>query len=260
MECKNCTIPLNENDNYCNDCGAKVIRNRLTLRNLWADWVETFLNVDNTLLKTFLHLFTQPQVVIEGYISGVRKRYMNPVSYMAIALTLTGIMVFFMKRTFPEGIDFNQFGQQVYTAAASKKLTDFMFTFYSLISLFFLPIMGGSAFLVFNQKKYVFTEYIICFIYVQAQYSLFVFPLIILVLFIAPESYMQFSFFTFFLMIGYALYVMKRISNLKMGAFVFRSFVFLLLFSFGYFIFGILQALLMFLTGVLTLQDMVPKA
>jgi hypothetical protein len=259
MACKNCLKPLDKEHNYCASCGAKVIHNRLTFQNLWSDWVETFLNVDNTLLKTFLHLFTQPEVVIEGYIAGVRKRYMNPVSYMAIALTLTGIMVFFMKRTFPDGIDFNQFGQQVYTAAASKKLTDLIFTFYSLISLFFLPILAGSALLVFSQKKYLFTEYIICFIYVQAQFSLFTFPVIILILFVAPERYMNFSFFSLLLMIGYALYVMKRISNLKIGAFLFRSFVFLLLFGFAYLLFGILQAILVFLTGVLSIEDFIIK-
>ncbi len=259
MECKNCTISLNENDNYCNNCGAKVIRNRLTLRNLWADWVETFLNVDNTLLKTFLHLFTQPQVVIEGYIGGVRKKYMNPVSYIAISLTLSGILIFFMKKTFPEGIDFNQFGAQVYTAETSKKLTDFIFTFYSLISLLFIPVFAVAAYLSFNKKKFVFTEHIISFIYIQAQYSLFTFPFTLLILFLAPERYMQFSFFFILMMLLYALYVMKRVSGLKKGDFILNSIIFIMLFSIGYFAISILQAILLFLTGILSIQDFIPK-
>lgn len=260
MECKNCNLSLHENDNYCNDCGAKVIRNRLTFKNLWEEFIEKFLNVDNTFLKTFTHLLTKPEVVIVGFIDGVRRKYMNPVNYIAIALTLTGILIFFMKKTFPEGIDFNQFGAQVYTAETSKKLTDFIFAFYSLISLLFIPVFAVSAFLSFNKKKFVFTEHIISFIYIQAQYSLFTFPITLLVLFLAPERYMQFSLFFILVMLLYALYVMKRMSGLKRGDFLLNSIIFIMLFSVGYFAISIFQFILLFLTGTLTLQDFVPQA
>ncbi|WP_369598046.1 DUF3667 domain-containing protein [Mesonia mobilis] len=49
-----------------------------------------FLNYDNTFLKTYAHLFTQPHIVIGDYINGVRKKYLNVVSYITIALTLAG--------------------------------------------------------------------------------------------------------------------------------------------------------------------------
>lgn len=82
MDCKNCNNSLPIACSYCPDCGAKVIRNRLTLKNLWSDVTERFFNLDNTILKTFLHLCTTPDVVIQGYISGVRKKYMNPIGYL----------------------------------------------------------------------------------------------------------------------------------------------------------------------------------
>lgn len=259
MECKNCNLSLHENDNYCNACGAKVIRNRLTFKNLWEEFIEKFLNVDNTFLKTFTHLLTKPEAVIVGFIDGVRRKYMNPVNYLAIALTLSGILIFFMKKTFPEGIDFNQFGTQAYTAEASKKLTDFIFTFYSLISLLFIPVFAGSAYITFNKKKFVFTEHIISFLYIQAQYSLCTFPVTLLILFLAPERYMQFSLFFILVMLLYALYVMKRVSGLKKGDFILNSIIFIILFSIGYFAISILQAILLFLTGILSIQDFIPK-
>lgn len=260
MKCKNCSLSLRENDNFCNACGAKVIRNRLTFKNLWEEFTEKFLNLDNTFLKTFLHLFTQPETVIVGFINGVRRKYMNPVNYIAIALTLTGILIFFMKKTFPEGIDFNQFGTQVYKAEVSKKLTDFIFAFYSLISLLFIPVFAVSAYLSFNNKKFVFTEHIISFIYIQAQYSLFTFPVTLLIFFLAPERYMQLSLFFILVMLWYALYVMKRVSGLKKGDFILKSIIFIMCFGFGYMAISILQAILLFATGILTIQDFIPQA
>lgn len=81
MDCKNCNIPLTVTDDFCRSCGAKVIRNRLTLKNLFAHITETFFNYDNKLLKTILHLFTKPDYVIDSYVKGVRKKYINPISF-----------------------------------------------------------------------------------------------------------------------------------------------------------------------------------
>ena len=75
MECKNCSSQLQENDDYCNSCGAKVIRNRLTLKNLFEHFGEEFLNYDNKFLRTFIRLFRKPEDVIGSYINGTRKKY-----------------------------------------------------------------------------------------------------------------------------------------------------------------------------------------
>ena len=74
MFCKNCERQLRTDFRFCPDCGAKIIRNRITLKNLWGDVVERVFNIDNTFLKTFGHLFSKPEVVIEGYIEGTRLR------------------------------------------------------------------------------------------------------------------------------------------------------------------------------------------
>ena len=42
MNCKNCDLPLRTDYSFCSNCGAKVIRNRLTLKNLWYDFTERF--------------------------------------------------------------------------------------------------------------------------------------------------------------------------------------------------------------------------
>ncbi|MGB3152312.1 MAG: DUF3667 domain-containing protein [Maribacter sp.] len=37
--------------------------------------------MDNTFLKTLLHLLIKPEIVVDGYIGGIRKKYLNPISY-----------------------------------------------------------------------------------------------------------------------------------------------------------------------------------
>ena len=98
MECKNCQFSIAPNENYCPRCGARVIRNRLTIRNILEDIYEQHLNLDNRLLLTIAHMFTKPGVVIIGYLHGMRKRYLNPVSYLGLAITLSGIVVLVIKK------------------------------------------------------------------------------------------------------------------------------------------------------------------
>ena len=90
MNCKNCKTELSIDSSYCNTCGGRVVRNRLTFRNLFEHITETFFNFDNKLLRTFIDLFTKPERVIAGYISGVRRQYVNPISYLALVLTIGG--------------------------------------------------------------------------------------------------------------------------------------------------------------------------
>ena len=66
MYCKNCDTPLRYKADFCHGCGAKIIRHRLTIKNLWADFLERFLNLENYLLKTFIAMFKQPEAVITG--------------------------------------------------------------------------------------------------------------------------------------------------------------------------------------------------
>ena len=259
MDCKNCSLPLRTDYSFCSNCGAKVIRNRITFKNLWYDITERYFNLDNTFLKTFWHLFTKPEVVIDGYISGVRKKYLNPIGYLAIALTLSGILIFFMKKAFPDGMDFDVFDTGVYSAETSKKLTNFMFTFYSFLFLLYIPVFAGASWIVFNSKKLNFTEYIITFIYTQAQYSLFIFVPTLILLVTTPDSYMNFSLIAMPIMIIYSLYVLKRISGTTGRNFALKAFIFLMLFGVGYFVMIIVQFVLMFATGTIGFEDFIPK-
>ena len=148
IDCKNCGASLRSDFDYCPSCGAKIIRNRLTLKNVWQDISFQLFNVDNTFLKTFRHLFVFPQTVIENYISGIRKKYMNPISYFAIGITLSGLLFFVLRNVYHVDLLRNSFSD----SAAPN--VDFVFDYQGLLSYLIMPLYALMTwFLFFDQKK-----------------------------------------------------------------------------------------------------------
>lgn len=252
MECKNCENSLRSDFSFCPTCGAKVIRHRLTIKNIWQDLSFQFFNWDNTFFKTFKHLFTKPEGVIGGFISGTRKKYMNPISYFTIAITLTSILVFFMKKAFPEGFDFDIMDTGIYDAQTNKRMTDFLLNFYNILFIIQIPVYAVAGYISLLDKKFLFSEHLVTFIYTQAQYSITSAPVTLIVILLAPTYYMALGFIFIVLTLIYSLWVLKRLHLLKGQDFWLKAFIFLVVFGFGYIMLSILQAILMIATGITT--------
>lgn len=254
MECKNCATPQRTDFKYCPNCGAKVIRNRLTIKNLWYDVTERYFNLDNTFLKTFRHMFTKPQAVIESYITGVRRKYLNPISYLGIALTLSGIFLFMLRKFGLDHISFGGLGSSMDPEVARKIMTVSL-DFNSFVFLLYIPIVGMSGWLIFNKKAYNFSEHAVGSIYSLAHLSIFTFPINVAVLFLTPDNYMTYSFLYIALMALYCVYVLNRLDHRS----ILRSILFFLLFGIGFLGVGILLNIIMLLTGALSFEDLIPK-
>ena len=85
INCKNCTFEIKEEDSFCKKCGAKIIKRRITVKSLFSNLLLV-LGWDNNYFSTLRYLLYQPQVVLEGYIDGTRKKYANPFSFFAIII------------------------------------------------------------------------------------------------------------------------------------------------------------------------------
>ncbi len=260
MNCKNCDKSLRTDHSFCPDCGAKVIRNRLTFKNLCYDITERYFNVDNTFLKTFWHLFTKPQVVIGGYIEGIRKKYLNPISYLAIALTLSGITLFVMRKTFKKGIDFSKFsGGQNLNSEMGEKLMSTIFDYSSFIFLLYIPVFAFAGWVAFNQRNYNLSEHAVTAMYSLAQYSIVSFPVSILVLLLSPESYFSLTWPMLIFMVTFAIYVVNRLNKLKPMQRITRSLLYIFLWGAGYLGTMLFFYLILFVTGEISLSDFAPK-
>jgi len=257
MECKNCELPLRTDYSFCSNCGAKIIRNRLNFKNLWYDVTERYFNVNNTFLKTFWHLFIKPESVIISYIEGVRKKYLNPISYFGIALTLSGILVFFIKKFFFEAINFDENFQGA-TPAFADKWKDITFDYSSLFFVSYLPLITIAALITFNKRKYNLTEHLIIGLYVLAHYSIVSFPITLASLIISPDGYTTVAQVFMLIVFLYFIYVYQRINRYKSGKLILKSVLFTILLTFLFFGLIIAVMILLFATGVLESTDFAP--
>jgi len=253
MNCKNCHTELSEQDDYCKSCGGKVIRNRLTIKNLFAHFSETFFNYDNTLLQTFISLFTKPDVVIDGYINGTRKKYLNVISYFALAITISGFQLLIINKYFPEIYDFS-FESMKGQADFQKKNMAFVQEYQSIVMMLYVPLYAIMAKIVFfNLKKYNYTELLVVFMYIQAQTSI-ASALFILVLALVGLSSNIIGMAMIPLMIFYATYCLKRLYNLNFLDMVVRTLLFFVVLGVVFVIATIIMFGVMYLNG--DLQEM----
>lgn len=248
MNCKNCHTALTPESDYCNSCGGKIIRQRLTIRNLFEHLSETFFNYDNKLLRTTIDLFKKPEVVIGGYIDGVRKKYVNPVSLFGLALTISGIYILILNKFFPEAMDFSAFtleGQE----EMQKRNMSFVQEYQSVFMMLYVPLYALMARLAFiGIKKYNYTELLVVFIYIQAQISIVASISIILVAFLGVKHGII-SMVLIPLMILYSAYCLKRLYNLSLSSIILRTLFFLVILFVVFFLLGIIMAIIMYLNG-----------
>ena len=169
MQCKNCQTENQESDNFCCACGGRIIRNRLTLKNLFEHFSEQFLNYDNKFLQTFIGLFTKPDDVIGGYISGVRKRYVNVISYFAISVTLAGLQVFIFKKFYPELFNFGSYGTPG-SEEMMQYILDLTQEYQAIAMMVNIPIYAIICKLTFfRNKTFNYTELLTIFMYIYSQ-------------------------------------------------------------------------------------------
>jgi len=254
MDCKNCQSALQLHFDYCSNCGAKVIRKRLTLKNVTQDIGNVIFNLDNTLLKTFRHLFWRPEIVINSYISGVRKKYMNPISYFAIAITLAGIMFFMLRNVYHIDLTPNNLTNN------EGPNMDFVFDYQALVTYLILPIYALMTWLLFlDKKKLNYTEHFIANTYITGQVS-FVQVLVCLPLFgLLDIRFDMFTWIFLVLTISYQFFVFKKIYQVGFWSILLRGFIYLLLFIILMMIIGTLLIVISVVTGQMSIEDFRPK-
>ncbi|MDF0706544.1 DUF3667 domain-containing protein [Flagellimonas okinawensis] len=257
MTCKNCNSRLRTDFLYCPACGGKVIRNRITLKNLWTDILDRYFNLDNTFINTFVHLFTKPEAVIEGYLHGLRRKYLNPISYIGIALTLSGLIVVMMTKSL-DSMSFDFLETEAQTVY-QEKLMSFISDYQAIIFIIYIPLMAISGWLCFDEKKYNFAERTIIFTYTLAHYSLLIFIPSVVILLFSPEIYMSFSMVGILVMLIYTAFVIVRISNSNGIALIARLLLFFMIFGILYLLSSILIPIIMILLGEISPEDLLPS-
>ena len=254
MNCKTCENSLRSDFDYCPACGSKVIRNRLTLKNIWQDLSFQVFNLDNTLIKTFRHMFSTPEDVIGSFISGARKKYMNPISYFAIAITLSGLNFYVLRNWYGISLTENNFNN------ANSPNMDFIFDYQGLLSYLMMPLYALMTWVLFLDKRTLnFSEHLVANAYITAQVS-FVQVLVCIPLFgLLDINYGNFNWFFLVFTISFQFYAFKRLFGIGWGSTVLRGFGYLIMFILVMIALGIFIVIVGLLTGAMNLEDFRPQ-
>ena len=270
MNCKNCNTYLANESDYCNVCGGKVIKKRLTLKNLVQHIGENFFNYDNKLFKTIKHLIIAPEEVIDSYVQGVRKRYINPISFFGISLTLTGFSIFIIKKFYKSALDISQFidTSEIYSNKASQDLmassADFSLEYSSLIYASMIPLFAIVSWILFRKKRYNFTEHLVTYMYSMSLYSITSVIVGFLILLISPSIYLTFGTSLYLVAVIYHCYLLKRLFKMTIEEIILKTFYFIILFTVLFvgitFGLGIIMAIIMNSNGELETMIEAQKA
>ena len=89
--CKNCNEPLV--GKYCSNCGQSAGVQRISISTLIHDLPHAVFHIDKGILFNFVQLLKRPGRAIEDYLSGKRKSFFHPASYLVLALVLNYLVV-----------------------------------------------------------------------------------------------------------------------------------------------------------------------
>lgn len=207
--------------------------------------------MDNSFIKTFIHLFTKPEEVIDGYIHGLRKRYVNAFGYFAISITITGLYTFLAKDRLKEIIKFGDFSEQ--QAEMQSSLFDSTFQHQSIISFLLIPLLALLSRLVFlNYKKYNLTEHFVIYLYAYS-HIVGIMTLVLLPLMFIANDFIIIMVIQFPVYIFYIAYVLKRLYEISIKKIMIKTLLFLIYGSVLYTIIIIAFTALMIVSGAVTI-------
>jgi len=204
--CLNCGKELI--GSYCHHCGQKKDVTRLSWGSLLNDLQKRLFGFDNNYFRTVRDLTIAPGKVIQSTIDGVRVRYIGPVGYYFLMITIFVLLLSFLD------IDMAEYTKDIVSTFSVEdrsqsqqemqmKINSFVFSNFRLISFLMIPFFVLGVWIIFKNKKLNFLESSVVVFYSQGHpvlLSIFgllgykFFNMIHAQLYIAPLSYLYFAF------------------------------------------------------------------
>lgn len=191
MKCKNCNEPITGDYKYCPHCSQKLDIERLNFQQLLNDLWIAFSNTDRGILLLVRQLVYRPGKVARAYISGQRKTYFNPFSFLVI---MVAIALFFILKFEDTVINFSK------TETYEIDFVRFTFKYFNVFILLMCPIYGFLIWLFFIGRGTNFVENLALSAYLSGQTMLYY--IIIIIIFILFPSSMKILGLVFGLLIG----------------------------------------------------------
>jgi hypothetical protein len=217
--CINCNVEVTTS--FCPSCGQKSPVRKITLANMWHDFLSRVYGFDSMFPRTLRDLTIRPGVAARKYIEGNRVMYYGPVGYFFLMIT---VCLLFMEII---GVDFFDFIRGVQQAVSStskgnafqeqftRMISDNMKTFAFCV----IPFQGLAAhYFLFRKSGYNLLENMVLPFYTGG-HMYWLTMLISIPFKITGANYMMFSSIIGVLYIGYSYSTMMDFYQSKVKSF-----------------------------------------
>ena len=255
MICKNCKEKLENDAQFCDNCGAKVIVSRITFKQLVSELVINVFGIDSKFFLTLKKMITSPDEVLREYLTGVRKKYVNPFAFLAIGAGLSLIIFNYfaddfinmqstlrsedaiqlrktanldlssIKNISKEELQKMEINKKIAQKQleVSENMMQFMLHYYNLLTFLFLPFYALLSKWTYR-KPHNFGEHIVMNSYLYGLTTYFSIIAFIAAMLIHPSIY----FYSAIAYILYYLYAFKKLYNLSIGKTALKFFRFII--------------------------------
>ncbi|ELR69248.1 hypothetical protein C900_05319 [Fulvivirga imtechensis AK7] len=168
VTCVNCG--MQSGSNFCGNCGQKTAVKQLKWGTLFGELNQRVLGMDNKFVKTIRDLTIRPEQVISSFIGGNRVKYIGPIGYYFILITVYVLIVSIFKI---DMIRFTQGTKELMTPLGADMeegvgLQRFIMGHMKVLSFMIMPFFVAANYLLFLKKGYNIIETAVVAFYVHA--------------------------------------------------------------------------------------------
>ncbi|MGV9004687.1 DUF3667 domain-containing protein [Flavobacterium sp.] len=157
--CLNCEKSIS--GKFCSQCGQKTATHRITFKHfIFHDILHGVWHIEKGILFTLKEALTRPGNAALDYIKGKRISYYN-VFYLI--LLLIGLGVFIESRYSASLLKYTSYVETTYDDDSSSKAMLFIGRYVKFFLALAIPVFALNSFLLFNKKKFYYSEHLIIF-------------------------------------------------------------------------------------------------
>lgn len=249
--CKNCNSP--NINNYCIDCGQKVYNERFTIKSFFVDLLDA-LNLERGFFFTSKMLFISPGKVINDYLGGKTKSYINPLKYLLIIGSIYAFLILWLK-IFDVGMESIAVqGNSEKVAIIQNQWLGFYKKIINLIPILLIPFISIATKWFYKSKGLFYGEHLIVNSFIFLQIFLITILLTPLVL-IFPSTINFFPGITLVILIVYFCYSLNSTFRGAPFRSVLIAFLSLLI---GYLLFMLFVIVLVSIISIIMILNQTP--
>jgi hypothetical protein len=156
---------------FCHHCGQKQGVHRIEWRYLFEDLQKRFFGFDNNFLRTLRDLTVSPGTVIGSTLKGIRVKYVGPVGYFFLMVTLFALIISIFDINLWEASSQIASGisepKNAGQEALQRQMGEGIYSNFRLFSFVMMPFFILALWLIFKNKKYNLLETSVVMFYAQ---------------------------------------------------------------------------------------------